>query len=290
MHRCAAKRSPIYAVSALHAIHAIVTRPQPDADHWVAQLGQHGIAASALPLIDIGPATHPTDRERVADARTHWQRYGAIMLVSGNAARFFFDKNLALALNHRAAAAIKTRVWSPGPGTAKAALQQGITAALIDQPATNATQLDSESLWAQVAHQVPAMAQAGQRVLIVRGAEQAQPTAPGGTGREWLASQLRAAGVGVDYVAVYERCAPVWAPAFTVQASQYLHDGSIWLLSSSEAVMHLRNKLPIHAAKNTRALATHNRIATMALQAGFATVKQCRPTVADVVASLESFL
>ena len=270
----------------------IVTRPQPEADHWMGLLHQRGVTARALPLITIGPASNPADQAAAAHARAHWQRYGAIMLVSGNAARFFLDQKTVLALNQRALAAIKTRVWSPGPGTARTALQLGVDASLIDQPAPDAAQFDSEALWTQVAAQVPVMAQAGQGVLIVRGASDTgvdgAPASAGGQGREWLAQQLRAAGVAVDFVAVYERRPPQWTPTLHAQAQQYLQGGSHWLFSSSEAVMHLRNRFKPDQLAASTAIATHPRIAQAVRSAGFAHVKQCRPSVDDVVASLES--
>ena len=82
----------------------IVTRPQPEADHWVAQLQAQGVAAQALPLIEIGPATLAADVEALAQAQAAiaQQRYGAIMLVSGNAAQYFLDEKLALALSCQA--------------------------------------------------------------------------------------------------------------------------------------------------------------------------------------------
>ena len=267
----------------------IVTRPQPEADRWVEQLRAQGVQAQALPLIEIGPASLPADQQAAAQARAQWQRYGAIMLVSGNAAQYFFDAATAQAINRQAPSAQPTRVWSPGPGTARAAMAQGVAAEWIDQPAPGAEQLDSESLWAQVATQAPAMAAAGQRVLIVRGADDGSQQA-GGNGRNWLAAQLQAAGVGVDFVAVYERQPPAWTHAQTALAQAALADGSVWLFSSSQAVMHLRNKFGVSALSGRAALATHPRIAQAAQQAGFAPVKQCRPALADVVASLESNL
>ena len=269
----------------------IVTRPQPEADHWVAQLQAQGVAALALPLIEIGPATLAADIEALAQAQAAiaQQRYGAIMLVSGNAAQYFLGSKLTLTRDQSAPAAIKTRVWSPGPGTARAAMACGIPAALIDQPASGAAQLDSESLWEQVAPQAPRMAAAGQRVLIVRGAADGEPQ-PGGSGRNWLAAQLQAAGVGVDFVAVYERRAPCWTPAQRAIAEAALHDGSVWLLSSSQAVMHLRNSIGTMHIAGAPAIATHPRIAHAAVQAGFSPVKQCRPALGDVIASLESGL
>ncbi len=276
----------------------IVTRPQPEADAWVSQLQARGVSARALPLIEIGPATLPADQQAASQARAACQRggrYGAIMLVSGNAAQYFLDDNLTQVLSCQAPAAIKTRVWSPGPGTARAALAQGIAATLIDQPAPGAAQFDSESLWAQVSPQVPAMAAAGLRVLVVRGASEGdggsgENSAPGGTGRQWLAMQLQAAGVGVDFVAVYERRMPQWTPEQMAHAHTALADGSLWLFSSSQAVMHLRNIFASEQLAAAKAIATHPRIAQAAQEAGFASVKPCRPTVADVIASLESRL
>ena len=261
----------------------IVTRPQPEADQWVQLLMAHGMPAQALPLIDIGPISNPAEQQAAIQARADWHQYGALMLVSGNAARYFFEPKWPLALTQQALAAIKTRVWCPGPGTARVAQQLGVPAHCIDQPAHDAAQFDSEALWAQVAAQVPAMAQAGQRVLVVRGAADGNSQ-----GREWLAQQLRAAGVAVDFVAVYERRAPQWTPALIALAERYLQDGSVWLFSSSQALLHLRNKFNPGALARSTAIATHPRIAQAAQQAGFAHVKQCRPAVEDVVASVES--
>ena len=94
--------------------------------------------------------------------------------------------------------------------------------------------------------------------------------------------------MAVDFVAVYERRPPAWTTEFTARAQQGLLDGSRWLFSSSEAVMHLRNKFnPAHLA-SAHALATHERIATAARQAGFGHVKSCRPALEDIIASVES--
>lgn len=276
----------------------IVTRPQPEADAWVSQLQAHGVPALALPLIEIGAATLPADQQAANQARADCQNsgpYGAIMLVSGNAAQFFIDQKMAQALSCQPPVAIKTRVWCPGPGTARTAMAHGIPAALIDQPAPGAAQFDSESLWAQVAPQVPAMAEAGLRVLVVRGASEGdggsgENYAPGGKGRQWLATQLQAAGVGVDFVAVYERRMPHWSPEQMAQARTALADGSLWLFSSSQAVMHLRNIFSPAELASVSAIATHPRIAQAAQNAGFASVKPCRPTMTDVIASLESRL
>lgn len=275
-----------------HSRTLIITRPQPEAADWVAQLGARGLAAQALPLIEIAATETPAHQAASAQARQHWQQYGALMLVSANAARFFLTPPLVQALGQQLRSAPHTRLWCPGPGTAQAARALGVPADLIDQPAADAPQFDSESLWTEVATQAAAMASLGQRVLVVRGASANTPVDQllQGSGREWLAQQLQAAGVAVDFVGVYERRAPAWTAAQLAQAAQALADGSIWLFSSSEAVMHLRNKFSATELGQAHALSTHARIAQAARAAGFVHVKQCRPALADVVASLESGL
>ena len=256
---------------------AIVTRPAHDAVQWVADLQAHGIAAVALPLIEITPCPGP----QVQAARERLAGYRAVMFVSGNAVQHFYEPNWPLARSGSAQTAIETRAWSPGPGTARALRALGVPAARIDSPAPDAPQFDSEALWARVAPQI----HPGDKVLIVRGTVAG---APEGAGRDWLAAQIRQAGGSVDFVAVYARGAPRLTPAQQALAREAAGDGSLWLLSSSEAVAHLCAALPGQSWARARALATHPRIAQAAQAAGFGCVKQCKPALADVVASIES--
>lgn len=255
----------------------IITRPQHEAQQWVAALQQRGMAALALPLIAIGPAP---DALALQAVRQHVTDYRAIMLVSGNAAQHFFEPNTALALTQQALVAIKTRVWSPGPGTAQTLQRLGIAAAQIDCPAHDAVQFDSEALWAQVHRQIIP----GDRVLIVRGAEADAP--PHGTGRDWLAQQIQAAGGQVEFVVAYTRSAPRFTPAQITQVQDAARSGALWLLSSSQALAHLCAALPGQDWCHARALATHPRIAQAARAAGFGAVHECRPALEDVVAAL----
>ena len=261
---------------------AIVTRPAREATQWAADLQARGIAALALPLIAIGPVTNPALREELQQARARMDRYCAVMFVSGNAAQYFFESNMPLALSGQALAAIKTRVWAPGPGTVAALVQAGVAPERIDAPGADAAQFDSEALWQEVAPQIGP----GDRVLIVRGAN--APTAEGGNGREWLARQIAAAGGAVDFVAAYERGAPCLDAQQLELAQAAASDDSVWLLSSSEAVGHLAQALPALRWDTACALATHPRIADAARAAGFGTVLECRPALEDVVASRES--
>ena len=267
----------------------IVTRPAREAAHWAALLGARGVNAVALPLIAVGPCPDAAARQALAAARSHLSQYRALMFVSGNAVVHFFDSGSNWPLAHaiQAQAAIKTRAWAPGPGTVRALEQVGVPRTAIDGPAPDAPQFDSEALWSQVAAQI----QPGDRVLIVRGRSatpQGAHESEQGSGRDWLARQIEAAGGQVDFVVAYQRGAPQWTGAEVALAQQAAQDGSLWLLSSSEAVAHLAEALPGQHWGAARALATHPRIAAAARAAGFGSVRECRPALEDVVASIES--
>lgn len=262
----------------------IVTRPEREAIPWVQQLRARGLQAVALPLMAIGPCPDPAAQAALAQARARLDGYRAVMFVSGNAALHFFEENPALALTGKSQAAIKTRAWAPGPGTARALELAGVPADRIDSPAPDAPQFDSEALWRQVGAQV----QPGDRVLIVRGSSGTEPGPAQGTGRDWLARQIEAAGGQAEFVAAYQRGAPHWNADEVALAQQAARDGSVWLLSSSEAVAHLAEALPGQDWGHAHALATHPRIAEAARAAGFGHVRECRPALEDVVASIES--
>ncbi|WP_254425682.1 uroporphyrinogen-III synthase [Polaromonas sp. A23] len=260
----------------------IVTRPAHDADRWVQALQARGLRAEALPLIEI--AALPTSQ----DLQQVWQgigAYAALMFVSGNAVEAFFASNQAAALISRAQAAINLiadqmpRFLAPGPGTVAALRLAGVPESLIDAPATDAGQFDSEALWAVVG----ARNWQGLQVLIVRG-QSAGSGEPAGAGRDWLAQQLQAAGARVDTVAVYQRRKPVFNAAQLLRIEAAANDGSVWLLSSSEALANL----PPGDWSRARAVATHPRIAEAARAAGWGVVVQSRPELADIVASIES--
>lgn len=249
----------------------VLTRPESDAPRWQRALAAHGHEVLLLPLIEIGPAPDP---EALARAWQALPGCAAAMFVSGNAVHGFF-----------AAAGAQpwtagTRAWSPGPGTSQALVEAGVPASLVDAPAEGAAQFDSEALWPVVAPQV----RAGSRVLMVRGAgANGRPA-----GRDWLARQLRQAGVQVEAVAAYVRRMPAWAGQASEQARQACSDGSVWLFSSSEAIGNLQRLLPGQDWSGARALATHERIGQAARAAGFGVVCLSRPAEADVVAALES--
>lgn len=244
------------------ATRLVITRPADEAGPWQAALEARGLPTLVLPLIDVVDLP-----DTVVPALAG---FDAVMWVSGNAVRAFPSAALARWPAH-------LRCWAPGPGTARALRAAGIAAHLIDEPASDALQFDSEALWAVVAPQM----RRGTRLLLVRG--RSQGVAAPSSGREWLLQQCEAAGAEVVPLAVYERRCPMWSSAQAEVAAAAACDGSVWLFSSGEAVAHLGRLLPAQDWRRTPALATHPRIATALAQAGFEQVRTVRPTVAAVV-------
>ncbi len=260
----------------------LVTRPEREASHWVEGLITLGFDAWALPLIHIEP---PLDEAPLTGAQARLGDYAAVMFVSVNAVRGFwgFKGSLRAAdVMDGAREMASLRAWSPGPGTTRALEEAGWPFEAIDAPAADAPQFDSEALWSQVGQQV----KAGQRVLIVRGADAQGQVA----GREWLAAQLRAEGVIVDEVAAYSRARPILNADQRSLAEAAAADGSVWLFSSSEAIRNLCQLLPASHWSAARAVATHPRIARVARDAGFGNVLQTMPTLEAVAASIKSIL
>jgi uroporphyrinogen-III synthase len=110
-----------------------------------------------------------------------------------------------------------------------------------------------------------------------------------GAGRDWLAQQLRAAQVEVDFVVSYIRVLPTLSPAQLALARQAATDGSVWLFSSSQALQNLKQILPGQDWSMARAVASHPRIEKAARLAGFGAVKLTRPVLNELMASIESY-
>ena len=259
----------------------IVTRPAREAAQWVAQLQARGWSAQALPLIDIAPAP---DSVAVRQAWQALAQFDALMCVSSNAVEQFFAARPADVPWTSDAA--KPRWWVTGPGSQTALLAQGVPASAIDQPGPQATQLDSEALWAQVQPQV----RAAMRVLIVRGtAAGADADAPGnGQGRDWLGARLIQAGAQLQWVVAYTRSAPVWDAARRAHVTQALAQEAVWLWSSSESLANLIAAFPGQSWQGAAAVATHPRIAQAARDAGFGRVVLAGAGLDALCASIES--
>ena len=267
----------------------VVTRPAAEAAGWMQALQAEGWPAQALPLIVIGEPSLPAEVQALVQARAHWPQWDALMFVSSAAVKHFFAGACAVP----GTSPVATRFWAPGPGTgrvlAQALMSLGVGSECIDAPPADAVQFDSEALWPVVGRQMGP----GKRLLVVRGsAGDLQISKPNsvqaGRGREWLIEQCEAKGAHVDACVAYQRSAPAWSDTLRAQASAAAVPGSMWLLSSSEALTHLREGLPDVSWEQASALATHPRIAAAARDAGFGDVRTSRPTLPDVLRALES--
>ena len=251
----------------------LVVRPRAQATAWVRELAALGVAARALPLIDIAPVPDPLP---VAAAIAEIESPAGeplLVFVSPNAVSGFFHcaaagrpRGFAWPAHWRAAAT--------GPGTVAALRDCGVPADRIAAPPADAAQFDSEALWSTLS----GWPWAARRVLIVRG----------NGGRDWLGQQLRDAGADVRVVQSYARAAPVLLPDERALLAAALADPSrwIWMFSSSEAIDHLQALAPGARWDAGRALASHPRIAERARALGFRAVTIVSPSPAAVAAVL----
>ena len=245
----------------------VVTRPAAQAAEWVGRLQAAGIAALALPLIEIAPAADPF---LVAAAWSALPARQLVVFVSPNAVLHFF------------AARPAERAWpatlaaaAPGPGTVDALRAAGVAAGCIVAPADDAAQFDSEALWQRLGERNWSAAS----VLVVRG----------DGGREWLAERLAEAGARVETVSAYRRA----LPAFSAAEQARLDDLAtamdvVWLLTSSQAVDHLEAAAGAGRWQDATAIATHPRIAARARAAGFRRVVEASPGLDALVACIQS--
>lgn len=265
----------------------VLTRALSDAGAWTEALQAQHFDVLHLPLITVravatGLPLLPTGGSL--------KQYTAIMFVSANAVRFFFELARTAdvqCLTQAQAAGNAPRCWAPGPGTAYELRRCGVPAHLIDQPQADAAQFDSEALWQQVAAQV----QRTSRVLVVRG-DTAGVAHAQGAGRQWLANQCQDRGAVVDFAVVYERTSPI----LTAHTAQLLDTcgrtpNTIWLASSSEGLRNLQALIGAwsgspDALYAQRLVVTHPRIGLRAKQFGWQRVFDTKPALANVLQTL----
>ena len=251
-----------------------VTRAPEDARAWILGLNDMGFDAQPMPLMAIGPAP---DQHALRSTWQHLDQYQAVMFVSANAVRYFWQ---ASPVSEGVLPWGGQRAWVTGPGSQDALLKVGVPLHAIDAPPWDAFQLDSEALWSVVSSQI----HAGLRVLVVRGCDaQGQVT-----GRDWLVTQLQAAGAQVDQIAAYQRKKPELSQVQLAAVRQSVERGAVWLFSNSEAIFNLKEALPDQDWREAKAVATHPRIASKAKQAGWGSVAIAQPVLQAVASSIKS--
>jgi uroporphyrinogen-III synthase len=251
---------------------ALVTRPRAQGEAWQRRLAALGVRSELLPLIDIAPAPDAAGLQRWAGTLADGPPGPAalVMFVSPNAAQGLFD-----ALEPGWHWPPSTWAGATGPGTAAALRAAGVPEEAIVVPAADAAQFDSEALWALIE---PRRSWAGARAAIVRGEG----------GRDWLAERLRTAGASVEFVQSYSRQPPRLGERERGLLQRALAEPAdvAWLMSSSEAIDHLRAIAPAASWADAVALASHPRIAESARRLGFGRVIDVRPTPEAVAEAL----
>jgi len=259
----------------------IITRPQTEAAPWLKALDAAGYSSWSLPLIAIRPSG------QAGALASAWQRladFDAVMFVSRNAVHYFFEARPASVSAFNSASAVKARAWVTGPGSYSALQKLGAEPSCVDAPDFAAGQFDSEALWSVVrARVVP-----GYRVLIVRGATLGDHASDEGSGRDWLAAKVRDAGGEVEFVVSYERECPQWDAPTLARAQAAASDGSVWVFSSSEAIRNLQQCCPDTRWEQALAVVTHARIGDAARAAGFGYLRESKPLLPALMASIES--
>ncbi|MBG0840308.1 uroporphyrinogen-III synthase [Ectopseudomonas toyotomiensis] len=244
----------------------LLTRPAEDCAALAQILAAQGVVSHCMPLLAI-EALDETPEQRSAFADL--QRYCAMIVVSKPAARI----GLQLLAQHGAPTP-ELPWFSVGAATAAVLAEQGLAVHFPDLGD------DSEALLA-----LPALQQAieapAPRVLILRGEG----------GREFLAERLRSQGVSVDYLPLYRRVLPQYAPGeLSRQVRAERLNGLV--VSSGQGFEHLLQL----AGDDWPALARlplfvpSPRVAEQARAAGAQIVVDCRgASAAALQAALEQF-
>jgi uroporphyrinogen-III synthase len=239
MASSASPQSPHHIVGPFAGRTIVITRPAGTGQAMARQVRALGGVPLLLPGLSLRAAPDPD----VARAQWRDAQHDQVLIFTSPAAVRY-----ALAL---APCQTRAAVIAVGQGTARALHRHGIDAQ------TPAKRQDSEGLL-----QLPVMQQLqGKRVALI--------TAPGGRGL--LQEQITARGASLREVHVYGRGAPRLNKRH-IDAALQLPATACVLLSSTEALQHLRERLPPPAWQrlcDATAIVSSERIATQARSAGF---------------------
>lgn len=245
----------------------LLTRPAEDCAALAQTLSAQGIASHCMPLLAIETLDEtPEQRSTFAEL----QRYCGVIVVSKPAARIGLQR-----LEQHGAPTPDLPWFSVGAATAAVLAEQGLCVHFPDSGD------DSEALLALPALQQAIAATSMPRVLILRGEG----------GRELLAERLRGQGVTVDYLPLYRRVLPHYAPGeLSRQVRAERLNGLV--VSSGQGFEHLLQL----AGDDWPALARlplfvpSPRVAEQAHAAGAQIVVDCRgASAAALQAALEQF-
>ena len=230
----------------------LLTRPADDCAALAATLVAEGIFSSCLPLLEIAPLP-VSDKMRRAMAQL--PGCSAVIVVSKPAARIAVD--LLAAYGPQS----PTMPWfSVGAATAQILQDGGLDASFPLEGD------DSEALL-QLPRLREAVAQPGAQVLILRGEG----------GRELLAERLRELGASVEYLELYRRDLPAYAPRTLPRQIEAERLNGL-VVSSGQGFEHLRQMAgdAWPAIAQLPLFVPSPRVAELARAAGAQTVVDCR--------------
>lgn len=248
----------------------LLTRPAAENTALAATLAEVGVFSSSLPLLETEVlAETPEQRATLLDL----PGYCAVIVVSKPAARH--------ALTRMAQAGVtpptEQQWFSVGAATAQVLAPYLQTHGLtISYPAAGD---DSEALLA-LPQLAEALARPNPRVLIMRGQG----------GRELLADTLRKQGAAVDYLELYRRILPTYAPGALWQCLVHQQLNAV-LISSGQGLANLRELAGDAWPELSRLtlLVPSVRVAEQAREAGVQHIIDCRgASAAAVLAALRN--
>jgi uroporphyrinogen-III synthase len=189
-----------------------LTRPEGQGAGLRVALEQLGARVEFLPLLVIKPLKpSQQDRQKLIDL----DRYDLLFFVSTNAATLGLDAIAEWWPQYP----VGILNFAVGPGTAAVLEQRGLAATYPTE------RMSSEALLA-----LPELQHiAGKKALIVRGAG----------GREIIAEGLRARGVAVEYVELYERALPAYTADQLRKLAQSAAPSAV-MISSADALDNLK--------------------------------------------------
>lgn len=193
----------------------LLTRPADDCAALAAYLAEQGIHGGCLPLLDIEPLPETPEQRGLL---MELDRYCTVIVVSKPAARLGLERLDA----YWPQPPVNQRWFSVGAATGQILADYGLDVSWPERGD------DSEALL-----DLPAFAESlrvpNPRALIMRG----------DTGREMLADHLRGQGVAVDYLPLYRRRLPAYAPGELPRrvAAERLNG---LVVSSGQGFEHLR--------------------------------------------------
>lgn len=220
-----------------------ITRPAGQSPSLLPALQQAGAVVHNLPMLAIEPlAEDAVIRSRVLDL----DHYDLLFFISTNAASL----GMALIDKYWPQFPAQLGIFSVGPTTAAVIEDYGLK---VQYPETR---MNSEALLA-----LPALADiSGKKALIVRGVG----------GRELLADELEKRGARVDYLELYRRVCPQYAPGALRKHLESAPPDAI-VVTSAESLANLRGLLRADKVDpgTLPLFVSSARIAEIAREAGF---------------------